>query len=140
MNPNFKKAETAEFNFYVDLLDVAETHYGVGFGSEANLWVEELYLEYQNLGSQPDRCGWLKERLSKEFKSVTRSPKWMVSNYVEWPFLEGRPMVFVEQIELSENQVTREALSWDCVVYVFGGRISEEHGYRIEFRETVQDR
>lgn len=50
--------------------------------------------------------------------STGEKPKWKGLVAV-WPTIGGQPMIFVGQVTLRENAITRSLLTWDAVVYLF---------------------
>lgn len=48
---------------------------------------------------QKERLAWLKNRFSEDFKSLKSPPKWLQAP--QWPCNEGRPPVFVGQLDIS---------------------------------------
>jgi len=43
---------------------------------------------------------WLKEKIKTDFRYLKKQPKWLQSP--EWPVENGKPMVFLGQIDISE--------------------------------------
>jgi uncharacterized protein YwqG len=43
---------------------------------------------------------WLKEKIKTDFRYLKKQPKWLQSP--EWPIGNGKPMVFLGQIDISE--------------------------------------
>ena len=49
---------------------------------------------------------------------LRRPPRWKPED-AYWPACDGRPMVFLQQWTLPENEVTRSYLTHDCDIYLF---------------------
>ncbi|WP_338509919.1 hypothetical protein VRC22_24385 [Pseudomonas poae] len=50
--------------------------------------------------SQKDLQSWLKEKIKTDFRCHKTQPKWLQGP--EWPIENGKPMVFVGQLDISE--------------------------------------
>ena len=106
---------------------------------EADSFVDEIYQEYLAAGSPRNKRKWVEERLRREFLWVGQPPKWVESE-PDWPFHDGKPMVFISQTALPENDVTRTRLTFDTVIYLFGARIPVEipDGYGVIYKTVEQ--
>ena len=116
--------------FKAKILSVAEKKFFASCQDNPNgagQFRDKLYQEYVSAGKPCTPVVWLEERLKSEFLYVTEPPKW-VEEEPTWPFYKGRPMVFISQTNLPENEVTRESLTWDTVLYFFGIRDYDENG------------
>lgn len=51
--------------------------------------------------------------------SVLTPPRWEDVDEAVWPLFRDKPMRFVGQVSLPENQTTRQFLSWGLTVYLF---------------------
>jgi hypothetical protein len=105
---------------------------------EARAFVDGLYDEYVAQGQPKDLIGWLRERIRGEFRYVMSPPVWALET-PSWPFRDGRPMIFISQVDLPRNPVT-ERLTWNSVIYFFGTREPTERGEKLTFAEVVQER
>ena len=86
-------------------------------------FVKHLYKEYIAAGKPKHKRDWIRQELKKYFLFVAKPPAWSERTTVPtWPFLQGKPMVFIEQLTVPENEVSKAAASPDVVLYVFGGR------------------
>lgn len=104
-------------------------------------WQDVLYQDYKKSGSSTDRLTWIRERLAREVLWVDVPPDWGTDE-PEWPFHQGRPMVFIRQFALPDNQVTRSSVTWETMLYVFGIRVpspteTRSDAYRMVY-EVVQ--
>lgn len=106
-------------------------------GAQAEDFLNEIYREYQEAGKPRDAEAWITDRLRGEFLYVSDPPSW-VEVEPTWPFFNGKPMVFVSQTLLPQNEVTTKHLTWDQVVYLFGARVPDPDGYMVEYRTVTQ--
>ena len=74
-------------------------------------YVQDRLMPDANKRSGVELREWLKERLLKEFRFASQPPEWIQNP--EWPIVEGRPLVFLGQLEV-EGYFHDEA-----AVYVF---------------------
>ncbi|MCE9532216.1 MAG: hypothetical protein K8T89_14020 [Planctomycetes bacterium] len=82
-----------------------------------------IYQQYLAAGNPKNKREWIKQEFKKHFLFVTRPPVWIERTTVpRWPFFQGKPMVFIEQLTVPENDVSRLTVSPDVVLYVFGSR------------------
>jgi len=104
-------------------------------------WHDRLYQEYLSDGSPSDRKSWIRIRLGQELIWVDSPPDWGKEE-PEWPFWEDKPMVFLHQFGLPENDITRDHATWDVMLYVFGIRIprTEVHseGYEMKYQVVAR--
>lgn len=105
---------------------------------EAHEFVDGLYGAYVDDGQPKDLVAWLRGKLQGEFRYVASPPEW-VHEEPSWAFHNGKPMIFIAQVDLPKNSVT-ERLTWNSVVYLFGARTPGEQGERLVFAEVVQER
>jgi hypothetical protein len=134
---NMKPGEPI-FDFYADVMEVSLSRFQVSIGGEEVYpWLERLFAEFRAAGARSS-SRWLQERLALEYKCVSALPNWLEQDSDPWPFYDGRPMVFIGQLPLLENKTTRDHLTWDAMVYVFGARKVTEHGYEIVYKEVLQ--
>lgn len=80
---------------------------------------------------------WLTDRLTGNFKSLGAAPIW-VEDEPTWPFLDGKPMVFLCQCSMPENGILASELSAGETVYLFGGRKSENGKVKMTYRTVSQ--
>lgn len=82
-----------------------------------------IYQQYKAAGAPKNKREWIRQELKKHFLFVTKPPEWIEHATVpRWPFFQGKPMVFIEQLAVPENEVTKTAASPNVVLYVFGSR------------------
>jgi hypothetical protein len=90
---------------------------------EGQKFSRALYQLYYEAGKPKNKRDWIKHELKKHFLFVSKPPEWIEHNTVPtWPFFQGRPMVFIEQLSVPDNEISRVAASPDVVLYVFGSR------------------
>lgn len=101
---------------------------------------DALYKEYCNGGNDEPVEQWLRPRFKQLFQFLVAPPQWIQDN-PNWPYENGKPMVFVNQHAVATDVLT-PILGVDFVVYTFGARVDipEFPGrWRVEFRTVVQD-
>jgi len=105
------------------------------------LIVKELWEAYLADGKPKNVNKWLIPRLKALFQYVSRPPEW-VEDAPTWPFFNGRPMIFIDQIGPTDGRVTEELLSADNVIYVFGVRekVDEKGGWRMIYKVIYQNK
>ena len=87
------------------------------------LFLNALCEAYRAAGSPKNKNAWVRQQIKNRFVSLTTPPVWIEKMTTpRWPFVEGEPMVFIEQITVSENDVSKASLSPGAVLYIFGGR------------------
>lgn len=104
---------------------------------EAQEFVTTVYEQYKQAGSPKNIKHWLKEHLKNAYLSVTIPPMW-VEDEPDWPYLNGKPMVFITQYAIPKNEVTGDHLTWNIVLYLFGQRVPHPQGYTVEYRIVRQ--
>src|SRR5437763_13099535 len=75
--------------------------------------VQELYEEYVKHGSPENIKNWLRPRIESIFQCVNRRPEWLEGES-DWPFLNGKPMTFVQQFDVPEFQFPDGRTSSAC--------------------------
>lgn len=119
---------------------VAESEFSASFTEDKGMRLAKaLYQEYQQSDSSEPPSEWLKDRLSSVFLWATEPPTWIESTPM-WPFLDGEPMVFIDQFEVGSGSVPQEHLAVDAVLYVFGKRVMTEGGWKMRYRVIEQFR
>lgn len=66
---------------------------------ESRKFFQDLLSEYHGPPEKESLSRWLKEQISKAFVALGKWPEWIQSP--EWPFADGKPMIFVGQIDIS---------------------------------------
>ncbi|APW14991.1 hypothetical protein AT000_00580 [Salmonella enterica] len=91
-------SDSKEFrDFWAEVSKVAAKYKASADGKQGELFARELYSDYLNV--QPkNKKAWLDEMIKFSFVSMKDSPKW-VGEY-DWPYFNGRPMVFLEQFKI----------------------------------------
>ena len=64
--------------------------------------------------------------------SLGEPPEWKVSEAV-WPTSDGKPMIFLGQVELPDSELTRRLLTWGITLFLFA------NGAELEFKVVEQD-
>ena len=122
-------AKRDAIRFRTLLLTIAEKKYRAScFTDDASDFLDGIYRDYLEAGSPRNRREWIAKRLEGEFPYVDKLPEWVEGKgSCDWPFRDGKPMVFVGQIgPVPENDVTRTVFTFDVVIYIFGARIPGE--------------
>ncbi len=105
-----------------ELVSDVSGRYGVSpsMSTDAEQFFSSLLAEYT--GDLENLTSWLEERLSEHFVAVGARPSWLQGP--EWPFANGRPMIFVGQIDLTiqNGGIASELYHDDTSLYVFIGR------------------
>ncbi len=119
---------------------IAEDELAASFcEDEGDRLLEMLFDEYQQQGAPVNRKAWLRRRLEELFACVDQRPRWIESVSVPtWPFCNGRPMVFINQLEVPRTPVSESRLVPSAVLYVFGARVETEYGWELEYHVVEQ--
>ena len=126
--------------FHSRVISIAREQYSASCtGRDAERFIADLYARYQAQGAPKSLDGWLAAELRQHFRSVSAPPRW-VEVEPAWPYAYGRPMVFIHQCTLPENNVTKRALTWATELYVFGVRVPGDDSYRVEYRVVEKNR
>jgi hypothetical protein len=119
-------------------IDAAMKYGGSLSVDPASAFFESLYSEWKASGSSLQESeAWLRQRLSGVFKSLENPPVW-IEDEPSWPFLDGKPMVFLNQCSMPENALTARELSPGETVYLFGGRKTESGKTRMVYTTVSQ--
>lgn len=129
-----------KLRFGADATTIAEDEFAASFNEDDdNELIELLYKEYQQAGSPMKRKEWLRDRLAELFACVDQRPDWIERSSVPtWPFLGGRPMVFIRQFEVPRTEVSETQIVPLAMLYVFGVRSEQGEGWRTEYRVVEQ--
>ena len=80
-----------------DLLEiVAEAGAYINVPIESHQFYERLWREFH--GSREDFLGYVRKNVSDWYTVMSVSPNWIQE--AEWPFSDGRPMIFVGQVDI----------------------------------------
>ena len=84
--------------------------------SERHLWQHDTipYCEVDDPGNY--QCVDMMSK--KDFRYIWRKPRWKPSE-ASWPCTNSKPMLFVGQVLVRENDVTRQYFTWDTVIFLF---------------------
>ncbi len=86
-------------------------------------FVKMLYQQYIAAGKPKNKREWIRQELKQYFLSVTSPPVWIErATTPVWPFCEGRPMVFIDQLTVPQNEVSESVVYPGTVLYIFGGK------------------
>ena len=80
--------------------------------TESEMYFVKLLQEYN--GNDVDRKANLEHRIAQDFRSYGEIPVWIQA--AEWPFDDGKPMLFIGQMEATVNQ---DGGMYPNVFYVF---------------------
>lgn len=117
---------------------IAEKELDASVSEDAgDLFVKSLYQEYVAEGKPRNQREWIRGRLKKAFVCVTTRPVWVGSLPV-WPFFDGKPMTFIAQCEVAENEVSETQVSPGAVLYVFGARKQIPEGWEMVYQVVEQ--
>jgi hypothetical protein len=88
-----------------------------GFRPDVPFESEDYFRELVSTYTGPEErfSNWLEEQVSKSFRSLMKPPEWLQSP--EWPIFQGRPMLYVGQIDLPRG--SNPILNHDASYYVF---------------------
>jgi hypothetical protein len=110
----------SDLNTFSLVIGVCDKYGADPSGSGASYeFFEELLSQYQGPTDPPSIRNWLREQIPEHFVALRRRPKWIQGS--EWPYANGKPMIFAGQIDL--NQKEREKIEPtyhdDTSLYVF---------------------
>jgi hypothetical protein len=103
---------------------------------------ESLYREWVAAGSAKNARDWLRPRIAALFACAGERPKW-IERTPQWPFLNGRPMMFLVQFDVPATDQTTAHLATDIVIYVFGAKVPHPEitdGWTLEYKVVTQHR
>ncbi len=86
---------------------------------EAENFFVDLLASYE--GNLEDIADWLDQQIRLDFKVIDKWPKWIQNS--DWVYIEGKPAVFIGQIDLSvaNNNLASQIFHDDVSFYVFIG-------------------
>jgi|SRR5262249_16376374 len=130
--------DLSEHKFAGTVYQIAEKEFAASFDEDKErMLVKQIYDDYKNSGSPRDTKNWIRSRLQSLFLCVEEKPSW-VERRPEWPFMNGKPMIFIQQIAVKENEVSGIGLAVGAILYVFGCRTTMEYGWKTEYRVIEQ--
>ncbi len=135
-------ADLEELGFLGAVRRVVEERYGALLPDEggADQFLQTIRQQYLHGGSPRGQRAWIVRAISPYFQWVEEPPRWVERLKPRWPFCDGRPMVFLRQFEVADTPITREAASAGAVLYVFGGRVRNAHGWSMAYEVVEQHR
>ena len=89
---------------------------------ETEDFFRDLLAQYSG-DSNPTRIAiWLERQITQHFIAIGIRPRWIQNP--EWPFANGKPMIFAGQIDLSvqNGEVVSQIFHDDTSLYVFIGQ------------------
>jgi hypothetical protein len=131
-----------ELQFGGKVYHVAEKEFAASFTEDTNrALITSIRKEYEDQGKPKNKIAWIRKRLESLFLCVAERPVWVEKRTIpRWPFLNGRPMVFVCQYSLPDSSIVREKFFPGLVLYVFADRHPVEGGrHELRYRVVEQD-
>jgi hypothetical protein len=109
------------------------------FASETEYvrYLDTLYSEYVSDGKPKKLKQWIRQRLAPIFISADEPPRWL-EDIPNWPWLNGKPMVFLDQMTVPDNEITKSHATANTELYVFGLRVPSSGGWKMEYRVIEQ--
>lgn len=105
---------------------------------EAAPFLAQLFAEWKKLEIPlASTEAWFMKRLGGVFKFVEAPPRWIEEEPI-WPFIDGRPMVFLSQCSLPKEGALSSELSAGETVYLFAGRRTVSGKTRMEYKTVSQ--
>ncbi|MBL8812984.1 MAG: hypothetical protein JNM43_22645 [Planctomycetaceae bacterium] len=105
---------------------------------EAAPFLDRLYNEWKELAIPlASTEAWLSKRLGGTFKCIGSTPVW-IEDEPAWPFIDGKPMVFLSQCSHPKEGSLSSELSAGETVYLFAGRRTTNGKTRMEYRTVSQ--
>jgi hypothetical protein len=77
-----------------------------------------MWKAYVKAGKPKNVKQWLRDQLAPYFKSVGEPPKW-IDNEPQWPYIGGKPMTFIAQVQVPEHTLADGTKTSASVVYLF---------------------
>jgi hypothetical protein len=127
--------------FHGTAMELAENEFAASFTEDVEQsLVKNIYEEYLRDGSPKTTAKWLRTKLKNIFRYVDTPPIWIEKSFHPiWPFLDGNPMIFIKQFSVPDNEFCAQNLSAGTILYVFGGRRKNEHGFEMIYRVMEQE-
>jgi hypothetical protein len=108
-------------------------------------FAKALYEKYIAAGKPKNKKDWIKQELKTNFIYVRNPPAWIEQTTTPtWPFFEGKPMVFIDQLIVPDNEVSKATIAPGVVLYIFASKkpvTNVSGGWDMVYRiiEQVQD-
>ena len=120
------------------MFDVVEKVYNANCDTEEAEEFVIYVFEHYKLSGLPKKINeWLKDFLKDWYQYVDKPPVW-VEEEPNWPYSNGKPMIFIKQFTIPKTPITEEKLTWDNTIYVFGERIPYKSSYKVEYKIIEQ--
>ena len=118
---------------------VAEKELAASFGEDRDeAATNRLYAEYVEASRPKDLKKWAREKLPAVFAAGDKRPVW-VGGTPQWPFMDGRPMVFIRQFEMGTTPAEARLGLPRHTLYVFALKVASQYGgWEMRYR-VVQD-
>ena len=105
---------------------------------EQDEFIARLLEEYRVAGKLEKRDDWIIRKLESLFISVAGAPDW-VQDIPCWPWMSGKPMIFLGQLVMPQNEETKTHSLDDLVLYVFGAKIpTPSGGWQMKYQVIEQ--
>ena len=130
--------EFERLKFFGTVEEVVEKDLAASLSEDNGATVERLYAAYQAAGKPRKARQWIREQLAGFYKCANERPVW-VGPTPQWPYLDGKPMIFIKQFEVGRGAVESNELAAGDVIYVFGIRVQTENGIEMRYRVVAQD-
>lgn len=132
-----------ELKFYGLIGTIAEEEFSASITDDIDQhFVKMLYQQHNDVGKPKNKREWIRKELKKHFVCLTTLPAWIERLTIpSWPFFEGRPMVFIGQLNVPHNEVSEVTFSPGAVLYIFGSKkpVSDvPGGWEMEYRVIEQ--
>jgi len=111
-----------DLQMYELLLDICN-RYGVDPSAsfETEAFFQSLLKAYNSELEETQLETWLDEQIPRHFAALNDRPRWIQD--AEWPLVNGKPMVFVGQVDISiqDSELASQMFHDDTSFYVFVG-------------------
>lgn len=115
-----------ELNFCGTVYTLAEDELNGSVPGDSGL-PERLFKEWRDAGKPRKVKAWVRERLEKLFLSVGEPPDWVGPSPM-WPWMDGKPMVFIRQFDVPGGEVAERVLRVPGrTLYVFAAHPANEN-------------
>jgi len=131
--------DVEELKFIGMVGTAVEGEFGAGLpGQESMPFCQGLYREYVAQGKPAKARAWIRARVLDSFRCLETKPQWKESILPTWPFRDGRPMLFVGQVNVPVTAVAEELSLAGGTLYIFGMEVPNEHGWSMEYEVLEQ--
>lgn len=111
-----------DLNTYLMLFEVAK-RYEVDPSSslDSETFFRNLLKGYPgSFDDEEEKTEWLDRQIGQHFIALGRRPEWIQDP--QWPFVDGKPMVFAGQIDIAVRDESTDFFHDDTSLYIFVGR------------------